>query len=53
MSTVELHEDSSKEMSASVPPSKWSKETFDGLVQNFKFPESWGATYPEEGQTTA
>ncbi|MFS7985905.1 hypothetical protein Hanom_Chr11g01004171 [Helianthus anomalus] len=40
-------------MRAIVPPLKWSKETFDGLVQNFKFPDSWGATYPEEGQTAA
>ncbi|MFS7919783.1 hypothetical protein Hanom_Chr03g00216731 [Helianthus anomalus] len=53
MSTVELHEDSSEEMSTGVPPLKWSKETFDGLVQNIKLPESWGATYLEEGQTAA
>ncbi|KAF5783160.1 hypothetical protein HanRHA438_Chr11g0517361 [Helianthus annuus] len=53
MSTIELHQDSSEEMSAVIPPLKWSKETFDGLVQNFKFPDSWGATYPEEGQTAA
>ncbi|KAF5757343.1 hypothetical protein HanRHA438_Chr17g0835791 [Helianthus annuus] len=53
MSTKEHLEDSSEEMFASLPPLKWSKDIFDGLVKNFKFLESWGVRYPEEGQTTA
>ncbi|KAM0031400.1 hypothetical protein Hdeb2414_s0017g00508361 [Helianthus debilis subsp. tardiflorus] len=40
-------------MSTSLPPLKWLKEIFGGLVQNFKFPKSWGVMYPEERQTTA
>ncbi|KAJ0454973.1 hypothetical protein HanIR_Chr15g0745981 [Helianthus annuus] len=51
MSTGEYHEDLSEEMSAELPPLKWPRATFDGLVQNFRFPETWGARYPEEGQT--
>ncbi|MFS8024435.1 hypothetical protein Hanom_Chr16g01463211 [Helianthus anomalus] len=53
MSTGEHLEDSAEKMSASLPPLKWSKEIFEGLVQNFKFHESWGAVYPEDGQTAA
>ncbi|MFS7953485.1 hypothetical protein Hanom_Chr07g00619221 [Helianthus anomalus] len=53
MSTKEQPEDSSEEMSASLPPLKWSKEIFDSLVKNFKFPDAWGVRYPEEGQTAA
>ncbi|KAF5812739.1 hypothetical protein HanRHA438_Chr03g0101291 [Helianthus annuus] len=53
MSTKEHLEDSSEEMSASLPPLKWSKEVFDGLVKNFKFPDSWGVRYPDDGQTAA
>ncbi|MFS7918942.1 hypothetical protein Hanom_Chr03g00207111 [Helianthus anomalus] len=53
MSTKEHLEDSSEEMSASLPPLKWSKEVFDGLMKNFKFPDSWGVRYPDDGQTTA
>ncbi|KAJ0565856.1 hypothetical protein HanIR_Chr06g0267251 [Helianthus annuus] len=53
MSTGGHHEDLSEEMSAELPPLKWPRATFDGLIQNFRFPESWGALYPEEGQTAA
>ncbi|KAM0070822.1 hypothetical protein Hdeb2414_s0001g00017751 [Helianthus debilis subsp. tardiflorus] len=53
MSTGYHHEDSSEEMDAGLPPLKRSKETLDGLVRNFKFPDSWDARYPDEGQTTA
>ncbi|MFS8019251.1 hypothetical protein Hanom_Chr15g01401591 [Helianthus anomalus] len=53
MSTGERHKDSSKEMYAGLPPLKWSKETFNGLVQNFKFPDSWGVRCPDDGQTAA
>ncbi|KAJ0657758.1 hypothetical protein HanLR1_Chr14g0550301 [Helianthus annuus] len=53
MSTGEHHEDLSEEMSAELPLLKWPRATFDGLVQNLKFPENWGALYPEEGQTAA
>ncbi|KAJ0667670.1 hypothetical protein HanPI659440_Chr17g0680351 [Helianthus annuus] len=53
MSTGEYHEDLSEEMSAELPPLKWPRATFDSLVQNFRFPETWGARYPEEGQTAA
>ncbi|KAJ0909640.1 hypothetical protein HanRHA438_Chr07g0323861 [Helianthus annuus] len=53
MSTGEHHEDLSEEMSAELPPLKWPRATFDGLIQNLRFPESWGALYPEEGQTAA
>ncbi|KAF5796500.1 hypothetical protein HanRHA438_Chr08g0364401 [Helianthus annuus] len=38
-------------MAVELPPLKWSKETFDGLIRNFRFPESWDARYPNEGQT--
>ncbi|KAF5798922.1 hypothetical protein HanXRQr2_Chr07g0298671 [Helianthus annuus] len=40
-------------MAAELPPLKWSRVTFDGLIWNFKFPEGWGARYPDEGQTAA
>ncbi|MFS7990912.1 hypothetical protein Hanom_Chr11g01064551 [Helianthus anomalus] len=40
MFTGEHPDDSAEEMSASLPPLKWSKEIFDGLVQNFKFPKA-------------
>ncbi|KAF5822881.1 hypothetical protein HanRHA438_Chr01g0032751 [Helianthus annuus] len=53
MSTGERHEDSLEEMSVGLPPLKWSKKVFDGLVQNFKFPNSWGVRYPNDGQTAA
>ncbi|KAF5805607.1 hypothetical protein HanXRQr2_Chr05g0211341 [Helianthus annuus] len=53
MSTVDYHEDSSDEMVAGLPPLKWSKETFDGLVRSFKFLDSWDARYPDEGQKAA
>ncbi|MFS7936462.1 hypothetical protein Hanom_Chr05g00415871 [Helianthus anomalus] len=53
MSTGEHHEDSSDEMASGLPPLKWPKETFDGMVRNFKFPDSWDARYPDEGQTAA
>ncbi|KAM0052184.1 hypothetical protein Hdeb2414_s0007g00245281 [Helianthus debilis subsp. tardiflorus] len=53
MSIGDYPDSSAEEMSSSLPPLKWSKEIFDGLVQNFKFPKSWGVMYPEEGQTAA
>ncbi|KAM0024744.1 hypothetical protein Hdeb2414_s0022g00619251 [Helianthus debilis subsp. tardiflorus] len=53
MSTREHHEDSTEEMSVEIPPLKWSRATFDGLVRNFRFSDNWGACYPEEGQTAA
>ncbi|KAJ0487828.1 hypothetical protein HanLR1_Chr14g0556191 [Helianthus annuus] len=53
MSTGAHQEGLAEEMSTELPPLKWSRASFDGLVQNFKFPESWGALYPEEGQTAA
>ncbi|KAF5795006.1 hypothetical protein HanRHA438_Chr08g0346071 [Helianthus annuus] len=53
MSTGEHLEDSSEEMSSGLPPLKWPKETFDGMVRNWKFPDSWDARYLEEGQTAA
>uniref|UniRef100_A0A251RMQ0 Putative transposase (Putative), gypsy type n=1 Tax=Helianthus annuus TaxID=4232 RepID=A0A251RMQ0_HELAN len=53
MSTGEHQEGFTEEMSTELPPLKWSRASFDGLVQNFKFPESWGALFPEEGQTAA
>ncbi|MFS7972187.1 hypothetical protein Hanom_Chr09g00841761 [Helianthus anomalus] len=53
MSTGDHLENSTEEMSAELPPLKWSRATFDGLIQNLRFPESWGARYPEEGQTAA
>ncbi|KAM0040299.1 hypothetical protein Hdeb2414_s0012g00392151 [Helianthus debilis subsp. tardiflorus] len=53
MSTGERHEESSEEMPAGLPPLKWPKEIFDSMVRNFKFPDSWGARYPDEGQTAA
>ncbi|MFS7997192.1 hypothetical protein Hanom_Chr12g01138801 [Helianthus anomalus] len=51
MSTGERHEDSSEEMFVNLPPLKWPRETFDSIVRNFKFPDSWDARYPDEGQT--
>ncbi|KAF5784962.1 hypothetical protein HanXRQr2_Chr10g0422981 [Helianthus annuus] len=53
MSTGDHHEDSMEEMSVELPPLKWSRATFDGLVRNLRFSENWGALYPEEGQTAA
>ncbi|MFS7969582.1 hypothetical protein Hanom_Chr09g00810921 [Helianthus anomalus] len=53
MSTDDHPEDSAEEMSSSLPPLKWSKQIFDGLAKNFKFPKSWGVMYPEDGQTAA
>ncbi|KAJ0583857.1 hypothetical protein HanHA89_Chr05g0181511 [Helianthus annuus] len=53
MSVGERHKDSSEEMSAGLPPLKWSRETFDIMVRNFKFPDSWDARYPDEGQMAA
>ncbi|KAJ0715444.1 hypothetical protein HanPI659440_Chr13g0501211 [Helianthus annuus] len=53
MSTGDHPDDSAEEMPTSLPPLKWSREIFDGLVKNFKFPKSWGVIYPEEGQTAA
>ncbi|MFS7929731.1 hypothetical protein Hanom_Chr04g00335961 [Helianthus anomalus] len=52
MSAGEHQEDSSEEMFAGLPSMKWSRETFDDLVRSFKFPDSWGVRYPEDGQTT-
>ncbi|MFS7997121.1 hypothetical protein Hanom_Chr12g01138021 [Helianthus anomalus] len=42
-----------EEMSSTLPSIKWSKEIFNDLVKSFKFPASWGAIYPQEGQTVA
>ncbi|MFS7959987.1 hypothetical protein Hanom_Chr08g00697601 [Helianthus anomalus] len=53
MSTGDHHDDSAEEMTAELPPLKWSRATFHGLIRNFKFPESWGALFPDEGQTAA
>ncbi|KAJ0532131.1 hypothetical protein HanIR_Chr09g0393321 [Helianthus annuus] len=53
MSTGEHQEDLSEEMSAELPPLMWPRAAFHGLVQNLRFPENWGALYPEEGQTAA
>ncbi|MFS7930001.1 hypothetical protein Hanom_Chr04g00339031 [Helianthus anomalus] len=53
MSTGDHHEDPAEDMAAELPPLKWSRATFDGLIRNFKFPKSWGARYPDEGQTAA
>ncbi|KAJ0596197.1 hypothetical protein HanRHA438_Chr04g0164731 [Helianthus annuus] len=53
MSTGDHPDDSVEEMSASLPPLKWSRKILDGLIKNFKFPKSWGVIYPEEGQTAA
>ncbi|MFS7977475.1 hypothetical protein Hanom_Chr10g00904401 [Helianthus anomalus] len=53
MSTGENQEDLVEEMSTALPPLEWSRAAFDGLIRNLKFPESWGALYPEEGQTAA
>ncbi|MFS7961511.1 hypothetical protein Hanom_Chr08g00715971 [Helianthus anomalus] len=53
MSTGENLENIAEDMSSSLPPLKWSKKTFNDLVKGFKFPESWGAIYPKEGQTAA
>ncbi|KAF5790225.1 hypothetical protein HanXRQr2_Chr09g0380641 [Helianthus annuus] len=40
-------------MAFGLPPLRWPREAFDGLVRNFKFPDSWDARYPDEGQTAA
>ncbi|KAJ0735265.1 hypothetical protein HanPI659440_Chr11g0430171 [Helianthus annuus] len=53
MSTGENQESLAEEMSSELPPLKWPRGSFDGLMRNLKFPESWGALYPEEGQTAA
>ncbi|KAM0025633.1 hypothetical protein Hdeb2414_s0021g00576861 [Helianthus debilis subsp. tardiflorus] len=53
MSIGDHHQDSAEEMVVELPPLKWSRETFDGFIQNIKFPESWGAWYPDDGYTTA
>ncbi|MFS8017233.1 hypothetical protein Hanom_Chr15g01377991 [Helianthus anomalus] len=53
MPTGDHHEDSSEEMAVGLPPLKWSRETFDGLIRNLKFPDGWDAWYPDEGQTAA
>ncbi|KAJ0546494.1 hypothetical protein HanIR_Chr08g0361651 [Helianthus annuus] len=53
MSTGENQENLAEEMSSELPPLKWPRGSFDGLMRNLKFPESWGALYPEEGQTAA
>ncbi|MFS7952332.1 hypothetical protein Hanom_Chr07g00605721 [Helianthus anomalus] len=46
------HFEDSEEMSVELPPLKWPRATFDGLIQNLKFSKRWGVIYPEEGQTT-
>ncbi|MFS7986887.1 hypothetical protein Hanom_Chr11g01015531 [Helianthus anomalus] len=51
ISTGECQEDSSEEIYAGLQPLKWPRETFDKMVRNFKFPNSWDARYPDEGQT--
>ncbi|MFS7934952.1 hypothetical protein Hanom_Chr05g00397711 [Helianthus anomalus] len=53
MSTGDHHEDSTEDMVAELPPLKWFRATFDGLIHHFRFPESWGALFPDEGQTEA
>ncbi|MFS7942786.1 hypothetical protein Hanom_Chr06g00492581 [Helianthus anomalus] len=53
MFTGERHEDSSEVLTTGLPPLKWSRETFDDMVRNFKFPDSWDARYPDKGQTAA
>ncbi|KAM0055950.1 hypothetical protein Hdeb2414_s0006g00212161 [Helianthus debilis subsp. tardiflorus] len=53
MSAGERQEDSLEEMSAGLPPLKWPRETFDDLVQSFKFLNSWGVRYLEDGQTAS
>ncbi|KAJ0779849.1 hypothetical protein HanPI659440_Chr06g0231041 [Helianthus annuus] len=52
MSTCE-NQENLEEMSSALPSIKWSEEIFNDLVKSFKFPVSWGAIYPQEGQTTA
>ncbi|KAF5797854.1 hypothetical protein HanRHA438_Chr07g0296341 [Helianthus annuus] len=42
-----------EEMSSPLPPLKWSEEIFNDLVKSFKFPVSWGAIYPQDGQTAS
>ncbi|MFS8008043.1 hypothetical protein Hanom_Chr14g01268041 [Helianthus anomalus] len=37
MSTRDHHEDSVEEMAAKLPPLKWSRETFDGLIRTLNF----------------
>ncbi|MFS7977619.1 hypothetical protein Hanom_Chr10g00906151 [Helianthus anomalus] len=41
-----------EDMPSALPPLKWYEEIFNDLVKSFKFPVSWGAIYPQEGQTT-
>ncbi|MFS7911167.1 hypothetical protein Hanom_Chr02g00114861 [Helianthus anomalus] len=53
MSTGDHREDSTEEMCAKLPPLKWSRATFDGLIRNLRFPENLGVEYPEESQTAA
>ncbi|KAJ0845156.1 hypothetical protein HanRHA438_Chr15g0710451 [Helianthus annuus] len=53
MSTGGNQEGLAEEMSTELPPLKWPRGSFDGLMRNLKLPESWGALYPEEGQTAA
>ncbi|KAF5809482.1 hypothetical protein HanXRQr2_Chr04g0157661 [Helianthus annuus] len=53
MSTGEKQKTSAEDMSSSLPPLKWSEETFNDLVKSFKFPDSWGAICPKEGQIAA
>ncbi|MFS8003819.1 hypothetical protein Hanom_Chr13g01218351 [Helianthus anomalus] len=53
MSTGDHHEDSTEEIAVELPPLKWSRETFDSLIRNFRFPKSWDARYRNEGQTAA
>ncbi|KAM0030873.1 hypothetical protein Hdeb2414_s0017g00502091 [Helianthus debilis subsp. tardiflorus] len=52
MSTDDHREDS-EEMSVELPPLKWPRASFEGLIQNLRSLRTWGAIYPEEGQTTA
>ncbi|MFS7939795.1 hypothetical protein Hanom_Chr05g00456181 [Helianthus anomalus] len=41
MSSGDHHENLTEEMPAELPPLKWPRATFDGLVQNLRFPENW------------
>ncbi|MFS8031904.1 hypothetical protein Hanom_Chr17g01551381 [Helianthus anomalus] len=53
MSTGDYHEDFIEEMASELPPLKWSRATFEGLIRNTRFPKNWGARYPDEGQMAA
>ncbi|KAF5823371.1 hypothetical protein HanRHA438_Chr01g0038581 [Helianthus annuus] len=53
MSTSEKSGTPVEETSLILPPLKWSEATFKELVTSFKFPPSWGAIYPQEGQMAA